>query len=179
MRAYIWLLCFAIMAPLAAADEPAADVYKRVGPGGVVEFSDQPADDAESVAIPPANTYRQAPLPAFAADSGSQEEQSAEPAVSIVSPANDEPVVNTAGELTVRASVEPPLESMPGRRLQFLLDGRPVGTEADPVLHLGNVDRGTHQLAVQLLARDGEVLAESPSSTFHMIRPSVHLPGRK
>lgn len=179
MRPHIWLLCFAITAPLAAADEPAADVYKRVGPGGVIEFSDQPADDAESVAIPPANTYRQAPLPAFAADPESQEEPAAELAVSIVSPSNDEPVVNTAGKLTVRASVEPPLESIPGRRLRFLLDGRPAGTEAETVLHLENVDRGTHQLAVQLLARDGEVLAESPSSTFHMIRPSVHLPGRK
>lgn len=181
MHAFFRRVCLALICTLPLAVAPASEAYKRVGPGGVIEFSDQPSDDAEAVDIPPANTYRQVPLPPVAGetDRESGQQETPEIAVSIVSPADDEAVVNTAGNLTVRTAVEPALETVPGRRLRLLLDGRPVATAETDSLSLSNVDRGTHQLRVQVLDPDEQVLAESAPSTFHLIRPSVNLPGRK
>lgn len=177
MRALIGLFLFTLL-----LDPLAAEVYKRIGPGGEVEFSDTPGEDAEPVVVPPPNTYRQEPLPSVARPSRSENDEKSDPleiTVRIVSPTDDEPVVATDGKVTIQAAVEPALRRTPGKHLRFLLDGTPVGVQSGTTLRLDNVNRGTHQIAVQVLDAREEVLAESPSSTFHMIRPSVHLPGRQ
>lgn len=177
MRALIGFILFAIVLGPAAGE-----VYKRTGPGGEIEFSDTPGDDAEQVVVPPPNTYHQEPLPRLARPSPAEDDEESDAVeieVRIVSPTDDEPVVATSGDVTIQAAVEPALGQTPGKRLRFLLDGTPVGVQSGTTLSLNNVDRGTHQIAVQVLDAEEEVLAESPSSTFHMICPSVHLPGRQ
>ncbi len=104
----------------------------------------------------------------------------AAPTVGIVSPQNKETVHDNRGRIAV--SVELGHEAgMPGKfGLQALVDGRAVGEvqKADSFT-LHGIDRGTHTLQVQLLGRDGEVLATSRSVEFHMWQASRLFPNRR
>ena len=89
----------------------------------------------------------------------------------IVSPANESAVRSNAGNLTVRARVDPPLRE--GHRLQLLLDGvPPVAAGRGPSFELENIDRGTHSLQLQVIDEAGRVLFTGLPGTFHLLRRS-------
>ena len=89
----------------------------------------------------------------------------------IVSPADDSAVRGNAGELTVRARVDPPLQR--GHRLRLLLDGIAQGVAGRAsTFELENIDRGTHSLALQVVDDAGRVLFTGTPSTFHLLRHS-------
>ena len=89
----------------------------------------------------------------------------------IVSPGNDAAVRGNAGNLTVRARIDPQLQN--GHRLQLLLDGVPRGVARRmPAFELQNIDRGTHSLQLQILDNAGGVVFTGAPSTFHLLRHS-------
>ncbi len=89
----------------------------------------------------------------------------------IVSPANDSAVRSNAGRLTVRAWVDPPLREE--HRLRLLLDGLHQGVEGQTLtFELENIDRGTHNLQLQITDDTGRVLFAGTPSTFHLLRHS-------
>lgn len=174
------LLCLLSVALLVQAESP-SQAYKRIGPDGVVEFSDVPGADASAVEISPPVTYQAPPLPVVRPRAPVASAAAPAPAPTLVlnTPRDDEPLVNTAGQVTLAASVDPAPPPEAQARFRFLLDGAVVATESQPRAELENVDRGTHQVRVQLVDAQGKVLAESEAITFHLIRPSVNLPGRR
>ena len=90
----------------------------------------------------------------------------------IVSPANDAAVRANGGQLTVTARVEPPLH--PDHRIQLVLDGTLYGRpQTSPQFHLQDVDRGTHQLRLQILDAAGGIVFIGQSSEFHLLRHSI------
>lgn len=160
---------------LTLAGPLAAEVYTYTDEHGNRVFTDRPRDEAsKSVEVRQPNRMS-TPAPAAAAP------VPAPPAtrklspqryerVWIVSPVADDTLRDNAGNLNVSAASEPPLR--PGDRYRLLLDGKPAG-EPGPTFTLSNIDRGTHQLLVEVVAPNGTVLGRSGSQAVHVKRISM------
>ena len=72
------------------------------------------------------------------------------------------------GSFSVDVRIQPSLQAT--HRLRLLLDGQPYGPPSDTTqLHLLNIDRGEHSLAVQVLAED-EIIQQSPTLRLTVLR---------
>jgi hypothetical protein len=165
------LFCLLVM--LAAAAR--ADVYTYVDAEGNRVFTDQPHKNAKRVQIPPSNSTSGAPpkrtvqrtppkakaSPMFRYD-----------LLRILVPEPDATVRSTQGQLIVTVTSDPALQQ--GHSYRLLIDGQPWAQAGrSPVFPLENIDRGTHQLAVEILDESGRVLEKTPNQPFHMLRISL------
>jgi hypothetical protein len=90
----------------------------------------------------------------------------------ILVPEPDATVRSMPGELIVSVSNDPALQE--GHSYRLLVDGQPFGEAGrSPVFPLTNIDRGTHQLSVEILDESGRMLERTPSQSFHMVRISL------
>ncbi|MGV8919388.1 MAG: DUF4124 domain-containing protein [Pseudomonas sp.] len=164
------LLCLLLIALPATAE-----VYSYVDAQGNRVFTDRPHSGAKWVDIPPSNSMNQPtvkpitkakppvtkPGPLFHYD-----------LLRILVPEPDATIRNIAGDLIVSINSDPTLQNAHSYRL--LLDGKPFGEPGrSPVFPLTNIDRGTHQLAVEILDESGRMLERTPSQDFHMMRISL------
>ena len=172
-----------------AVHADAQQIYKTVDKDGNVVFTDvPPRDGSDAVKLEKYNVYTPpTPTPSPAADDGRQnraadtaEDESAEQQarydrISIIAPAHDESIRQNAGTVNVSVGISPKLHTSAGHRVQILLDGEVVADGASTNVVLENVDRGTHQIAAQVANANGDILAQSAPSTFHLLRYSVLL----
>ncbi len=163
-----------------------AQIYKRVLPDGTVVFSDTPSPDAEEVKIRKLDTYA-TPLPKpKSPPSASQAARNTASApagktkafaytrLAITSPKNDEAIRANNGELPIKLSIEPGLNTDLGHTIVIFLDGQQASDPfTGPAITLSNVDRGTHTLSAKILDGKGNVVKESPPVTFHLLRHSI------
>jgi hypothetical protein len=90
----------------------------------------------------------------------------------ILVPEPDATIRANDGELIVTVSSDPTL--LPGHSYRLMLDGVAVGEPGrSPVFPLHNLDRGTHQLSVEILDQRGQTLEQTPNQPFHLKRVSV------
>ncbi|HWT67892.1 MAG TPA: DUF4124 domain-containing protein [Pseudomonas sp.] len=90
----------------------------------------------------------------------------------ILVPEPDATVRSTAGEIIVSVTSEPGLQR--GHRYRLLLDGQPTAEPGlSPVFPLSNVDRGTHQLSVEILDEQGRIVERTANQPMHMLRMSL------
>lgn len=90
----------------------------------------------------------------------------------ILQPAPDTTIRDNAGALSINVSSEPALH--PGHQYRALLDGVPAGQPGDSAaLSIPHVDRGTHQLVVEIIDAHGESVQRSEPRAFHMMRTSL------
>lgn len=153
-----------------------AQIYKYTDANGNTAYSQQPPDDtiSERVQLPALNSVPPPPPSPSTPPAPKSRSSSAEQPYSVLEPANiaDQQAVRANnGNLTVEVLMQPPLQ--PEHRLRLLLDGQPYGQPTDaPHLQLVNIDRGEHNLAVQVL-NDDQVVQQSQAITFTVLR--VHL----
>lgn len=87
-------------------------------------------------------------------------------------PEPDATIRSSAGELIVSITSEPGLQ--PGHRYRLLLDGQPTAEPGpSPVFALGNIDRGSHNLSVEILDEHGRTVERTANQPFHMLRISL------
>jgi hypothetical protein len=166
------LFCLLIMLSASAA----ADVYTYIDAAGNRVFTDQPHKNAKRVQIQPSNSTSGSPPPQRTVQSAPAK---AKPRamfrydlLRILVPEPDATVRSTQGELIVTVTSEPALQE--GHSYRLLLDGKPTDQAGrSPVFPLQNIDRGTHQLAVEILDETGRVLEKTPNQPFHMLRISL------
>jgi hypothetical protein len=91
----------------------------------------------------------------------------------VASPANDAPLRDNAGTVTVTAAVEPDLD--PSHAIQVYLDGKLHQSGQTTAFQLTEVDRGTHSVQLRIVDQSGNTIATSDPSTFHLQRRSVLL----
>ena len=175
---------------LAATAGAATKIYKTVDTDGNVIYTDvAPKDTAAAEAAEvkfeslnqfenpaPATTPATLGSEAIAGDDAPEAEADTPEALTylsatLASPGNDETVRANNGAMTMRASVMPTLH--PGHSIRFFIDGRPVGTTQQLTLAIDNVDRGTHDAQFVILDAAGGVVAQSPSTVFHLQRVSI------
>jgi hypothetical protein len=166
--ALLWLL-------LLIALPTTADVYTYIDAEGNRVFTDQPHKNAKRVDIPPSNSTTGAP------PKSTVQQRPAKPKAKamfhydllrILVPEPDATVRSNNGDLIVSVTSDPALQ--PGHGYRLLVDGKPYADAGrSPVFPLSNVDRGTHQLSVEIVDEAGRVLERTPNQPFHMLRISL------
>ncbi|MCY1354062.1 hypothetical protein D9M69_404210 [compost metagenome] len=165
----LFCLLLGVIAPVTQAE-----VYTYLDAEGNRVFTDRPrAGNAERIQLAPTNAMG-APRPS--APAPIQSTPAAPPSyqlLRILVPEPDATVQNgSSGDLIVTATSEPGLQ--PGHTYRLLLDGQPAGEPSrSPVFPLTNLDRGTHQLAVEILDGGGRTLEKTPSQPVHILRTSL------
>jgi len=101
------------------------------------------------------------------------------PAVTIVSPRNEQTIHDNSGRVPVQVSLsDDALRS--GGALRVELDGRIYGPpRRASSFALEGVVRGQHELRIALLDPSGNAIASSEPVTFYMWQASALFPGRK
>lgn len=90
----------------------------------------------------------------------------------IIVPEPDTTIRANDGALIVSVTSDPAL--LPGHLYRLLLDGKPAGEPGrSPVFPLNNIERGTHQLSVEIIDTLGRTIEQTPNQPFHMFRVSV------
>jgi hypothetical protein len=151
-----------------------AEVYTYTDANGNRVFTDQPHRNAKKVDVAPTNRVEQ---PIKAPSRASKAKPVASPIfhyqlLRILAPEPDATIREMQGNLNVTVSNEPELQ--PQHLYRLLLDSKPYGEPTrSPVFPLTNIDRGTHQLSVEIIDQYGRVLERTPDQPFHLIRISL------
>jgi len=163
------LLCFFLLLSLPAW----AQVYTYIDAEGNRVFTDKPrSGSAERIQLAPTNGMAvpvSAPAPAVPQP---PTETPRYEVLRILVPEPDATIRDAAGNLIVTSDSEPSL--FEGHSYRLLLDGKAVGEPGrSPVFALENIDRGTHQVAVEIVDAQGRTVERTPSQPFHMMRISL------
>ena len=150
-----------------------AGVYTYIDSDGNRVFTDQPpSEKAERIEITPSNRMA---TPQAVQPRKPDSAPSVRPGyyvVRILFPEPDATVRDAAGNLMVTVNSEPNLHEDHSYRL--LMDGQPLGEPGrSPVFPLQNIDRGTHQLSLEILDSNGRIVERTPSQPFHMKRTTL------
>ena len=152
-----------------------AEVYRWVDDQGVVEFSDEPREGAEKVDIGPTTTIifpkpepGSVTPPVTAPSVGNSSSQYSK--LAIVFPQHDSAFVSPNGDVSVSMIVDPPL--LPNHSLRLTMDGTTTIRTKENYHTFANVDRGTHQLQLDVIDNTS-VVKTGPSISFTIHRPSV------
>jgi hypothetical protein len=164
-----WLLMACLFAVPAAAE-----VFTYVDAQGNRVFTDQPKPgNAKRVPLAPSNRMSVPQTAPAAATSKTEKEPLFHyDMLRILVPEPDATVRSTAGEIIVSVTSEPGLQR--GHRYRLLLDGQPTAEPGlSPVFPLTDIDRGTHQLSVEILDGQGRTVERTANQPFHMQRISL------
>jgi len=164
-----WLLIGLLLALPASAQ-----VFTYIDAQGNRVFTDQPRP-GNAKRVPLATSNRMAVPDSAPARSAKKPEQKPlfhYDLLRILVPEPDATVRSTAGEIIVSITSEPGLQK--GHRYRLLLDGQPTAEPGiSPVFPLTNIDRGTHQLSVEVLDEHGRTVERTANQPFHMQRMSL------
>jgi hypothetical protein len=169
-----------LMASLATASVAFATTYVRVEKDGTKTYSDRPIPGGQPVEIQSAQTYSTPPQTVTAGSSDLTEEQRQLRTIDdftysscSLSPENDMSFTNPE---RVVISVNTSPDVRPGDTVNLVVDGQAAAPYAREYT-LEPANRGTHSATVTLKNQNGRVLC-SASVSFHVMRPSLNMPGR-
>lgn len=145
----------------------AETVYKKTNPDGSVEFTDQNSIGSEEIKIRKPMTYSPPRLPSLNLPT-----KKLSPTFNYVliinQPENDMVLVGKINVL-VTVSVQPALLSGQGHQIRYELAGQSIVSQNTSET-FKNVNRGTHNLTVGIVDKNGEAVSPIASRTFHMKR---------
>lgn len=168
MRAWLLIVCLLAL-PVSA------EVFTYIDAQGNRVFTDQPKPgNAKRVTLAPSNRMS-AKDSAPAITTAKQPEKKPlfrYDMLRVLVPEPDATVRSTAGEIIVSVTSEPGLQR--GHHYQLLLDGQPTAEPGpSPVFPLTNIDRGSHQLSVEIIDEQGRTVERTANQPFHMQRISL------
>lgn len=171
MRHLATLVLSALLSALACL--PAhAEVYTYIDKDGNRVFTDQPTrSNAQRLELTPTNKAAPImPRPLYAPVAPALPPgPPAYQLLRIIVPEPDATIRANDGKLIVSVTSDPGL--LPGHLYRLLLDGKPTGEPGrSPVFPLDNIDRGTHQLSVEIIDTLGRTMEQTPAQPFHMFR---------
>lgn len=165
---------FALLCLMLLGLPAAADVYTYIDSDGNRVFTDQPRGNAKKVEIAPTNGMNQTAPPTVKLTApAAPAEKPAYQLLRILVPEPDAAIQEgSSGNLIVTLTSDPVL--MAGHNYRLLLDGNVVGAPSrSPVFPLTNLDRGTHQLAAEIIDASGRTIERTPSQPVHILRISL------
>ncbi len=147
-----------------------AAIYTYIDADGERVFTDKPprGQHTETINIAPSNQMSAPtvkPPPVYQAEPEPLAVQYQ--VLRILVPEPDATLRANDRQLIVTVSSEPSLHE--GHHYRLILDGKPVGEPSrSPVFPLTEMERGTHQLAVEIINQQGAVLERTPAQPFHL-----------
>lgn len=175
MRPFVFASLLLLCAGTAGAEDK---VYRYVDDKGVVHYTDKPpTKEAKPVELPKLQTFKGGGTSSSTAKKKTEEVKiPAMPAftLSINSPTPDETLRDAARSVTVSVSILPALVG--GYGLNYKLDGQTQNNQplAQTSYALEGIERGSHEISVDLVDADGKVVTSS-SVTVHS-KPPVARP---
>jgi hypothetical protein len=169
MRAWLLIACLTAL--------PAtAEVFTYVDAQGNRVYTDQPGSgNAKRVPLATSNRMPANPTgasPVVAAKKNEELPLFRYDMLRVLVPEPDATVRSNAGELIVSVTNEPGLQR--GHRYRLLLDGQPTAEPGlSPVFALSNIDRGSHNLSVEILDEQGRTVERTANQPFQMLRISL------
>ncbi|WPN57652.1 DUF4124 domain-containing protein [Pseudomonas sp. P9_31] len=169
MRAWLLAACLISLPAI-------ADVFTYIDAQGNRVFTDQPGT-RNAKRVPLATSNRMSANPSGAAPMTAAKQNPAKPLfhydmLRVLVPEPDATIRSNAGELIASVTSEPALQR--GHRYRLLLDGQPTAEPGpSPVFALSNIDRGTHNLSVEILDEQGRIVERTANQPFHMLRISL------
>ncbi|MET0775146.1 MAG: DUF4124 domain-containing protein [Pseudomonas mandelii] len=167
----MWLLIACLIAlPVTA------EVFTYVDAQGNRVYTDQPGS-GNAKRVPLATSNRMSAHPTGAAPVTATQKTEEKPLfhydmLRVLVPEPDATVRSNAGELIVSVTNEPGLQR--GHRYRLLLDGQPTAEPGlSPVFALSNIDRGRHNLSVEILDEQGRTIERTANQPFQMLRISL------
>lgn len=154
----------------------AEEIYRSADETGTPSFTDRPAGDARKVELPAPNIDSAGvPQGEFYSPPSAAVPAAAYESVRIVSPQAEATLRSNSGDLEVRVEVQPALQ--PQHWLLLRMDGQEMGElQKGGGFQLSNIDRGSHQLLVEVVDQDRAVIAQSSPVTIHLHRHSILFP---
>jgi len=153
-----------------------AEVFTYIDAQGNRVYTDQPGSgNAKRVPMAPSN--RMSANPGGAAPTMTGKKAETKPLfhydmLRVLVPEPDATGRSRAGEMSGSVTSEPGLQR--GHRYQLLLDGQPTAAPGlSPVFALSNIDRGSHNLSVEILDEQGRTVERTANQPFHMLRISL------
>lgn len=171
---HVWLHGALICVLMLIGHSAVAEVYTYIDAEGNRVFTDQPHKNAKKVDIAPSNQIRSAPKKPSQASSAKPKPGPLfhYQLLRILAPEPDSAIRDIQGNLIVTVTNDPELQ--PGHVYRLLLDGKVYGDAGrSPVFPLTNIDRGTHQLSIEIVDQYGRVAERTPNQPFHMMRISL------
>ncbi len=163
-----------VLAVLFIGADAFAQAYRWVDENGVVHYSDMPGPNAERIDLQsesrPTPPRRTPTARSNDNDAGSQPEAFSYSSVQITTPAAEETLWNIEGVLNVSLAVTPALR--PGHQVRVYFDGEPRMVQSLS-FQIENVFRGVHNLQVEVLDQNGQMLIRSQTNRFYVQQNSV------
>lgn len=150
-----------------------AKIYVWRNEEGVLVFSDSPKAGAEEVTLKPESAV----VPSMNIETSLLDitpkviENNYQ--VIINQPTDNATIRDNTGSVFISGSIQPVFKR--GFKIQLFLDGKShQAPQTHSMFSLKDIDRGEHQIKMDLLDNEGKVIASSKSVTFYMHRSSVN-----
>ncbi len=145
-------------------------IYVWRNADGVLVYSDSPKPGAEEVEVKESNNISSSIDTSILDINPKAIEEKYQ--VEISQPANNATIRDNTGSVYVSGRIKPIFKQ--GLKIQLLLDNQPYEKpQSHSMFVLRNIERGEHQLKMDLINDKGKVIASSKSITFYMHRASV------
>ena len=160
----------------------AAKVYSWVDGNGITHYTDAPPPNKSAKEV----DLRVAPLLGSSTPKSGQvdnfnsltgadakkEKEAAKLAIELLSPEQGSTLRDNTGNIVFQGNISPKPPTQYDVRL--ILDGKAAPIVNNSLsIRVENVDRGAHEAQLELLAKDGTILAKSSAVTFYLHRASV------
>jgi len=161
------LILILIIAPQVVAQNK---VYKSINKDGVTVFSDSPTSDSKPIVIAKTITIKAASELAILSTSPKVNDSLYQ--IKIIEPTNQDTIRDNNGAVNITVQYQPLLRS--DLNISLILDGKIYLTAKNLTrFYLNNIERGEHQIKIELIDNKGKIIASSASVTFYMHRASV------
>jgi len=164
------LLILSIATPVNAST---AKIYVWRNEKGELVYSDTPRPGAEEVKTKPGNVIKSSTTVETQVLDIESKKIEEKYQVVINHPKDNTTIRDNTGSIYISGSIKPIFKR--GLRIQLILDNEPhLKPQTHTMFSLRNIDRGEHQIKMQLLNEKGKVIALSKAITFYMHRASVN-----
>ncbi|ELM3751629.1 MULTISPECIES: DUF4124 domain-containing protein [Aeromonas] len=175
----VWMLSLLLLATSAAQ---AAKVYSWTDNQGVVHYTDAPppGQKAKEVDLRVAPFIGTAPrsvqvdnFNSLTGVDAKKEKEAAKLVIELLSPEQGSTLRDNTGNVVFQGQVKPQPPTQYDVRLT--LDGKAAPLVNNALaIRVENLDRGAHEAQLELLAKDGTILAKSKAVTFYLHRASIN-----
>ncbi|WP_440892589.1 DUF4124 domain-containing protein [Aeromonas dhakensis] len=175
----VWMLSLLLLVTSAAQ---AAKVYSWTDNQGVVHYTDAPppGQKAKEVDLRVAPFIGTAPrsvqvdnFNSLTGVNAKKEKEAAKLVIELLSPEQGSTLRDNTGNVVFQGQVRPQPPTQYDVRLT--LDGKAAPLVNNALaIRVENLDRGAHEAQLELLAKDGTILAKSKAVTFYLHRASIN-----
>ena len=138
---------------------------------GVLVYSDSPKPGSEEMDVKSPNVSKSS-VDTSVLDIKPQKQQDDGFTIEITQPKDQATIRDNTGSVHVQGRIKPVFKR--GLKVSLLVDGKPYSKPQNySMFALRNIERGEHQLQMNLIDQQGNVVASSPVITFYMHRASV------